>query len=76
MNVEPVNTVTGVKLELTLCEAERLMEVIGSIYGSSDHPTLQLCSAVYRELKDLGFNIPKVSSFMPGYANLKVKERP
>jgi len=64
----------GVTIHLSIAEAERVLEVLGSISGDPDHPIRLACSELYSSLKDAGCCLPMGNSFMPGYQSLRVKE--
>jgi hypothetical protein len=64
----------GVTIHLSIVEAERVFEVLGSISGDPEHPIRQICSQLYGHLKGAGCCLPMGNSFMPGYQSLRVKE--
>lgn len=65
---------TGVTIELSKAEAVALKEVIGSIIGDPDHPIRLAMSDLFLQLDAADIETTKVSSFMPGYHTLRVKD--
>lgn len=65
---------TGVMIELDKEDAVFLKEVIGSVTGDPDHPIRQAMSELFHRLDDIGIETTRISSFMPGYHTLRVKD--
>lgn len=64
----------GVTIELSKEEATALKEVLGSISGDPEHPIRLAMTDLFHQLDGAGIETTSVSSFMPGYHTLRVKD--
>lgn len=70
----PTVAPVGVTILLNAQDAKRLKEVVGSISGDPDHPIRLAMTDLFHQLDAADIETTKVSSFMPGYHTLRVKD--